>query len=112
WQAMREEVLKTFPPSPGLPANSGAYLHQVDEIYASDAYNSLSIEGYKVNAQLIERVRSGNWNPDAIESDRNPRDALAARGYWQAFQSVKQSILQVLRTANAGTVADRDHTTW
>lgn len=112
WQAMREDILKIFPPPPGLPADSGAYLRQVDEIYVSDAYNSLSIEGYKVSAQLIERVRSGNWNPDTIKSDQSQRDALAARGYWQSFQSVKQSIEQVLRAANAGTVADRNHTTW
>lgn len=112
WQAMREPILEIFPPPPGVPADSDAYLKQVDEIYVSDAYNSLSIEGYKVSAQLIERVRSGNWNPDGVKSDQNQRDALAARGYWQAFQSVKQSILQVLRTANAGTAADRDHTSW
>lgn len=112
WQAMREDVLNIYPPPPGVTSDSEAYLRQVEEIYVSDAYNSLSIEGYKVSTQLIERVRSGNWHPDAIKSDQNQRDALAARGYWQAFQSVKQSILRVLRAGNAGTVGDRDHATW
>lgn len=112
WAAMREDVLKIFPAAPGLPGATAAYLKQIEEAYVSDAYNSLSIEGYKVSTDLIERVRSGNWNPDAIEGDGDHRDALAARGYWQAFQAVKQSIEKALRKENAGTIADRDHATW
>ncbi len=112
WAAMREDILKTFPAPPGLPKDPGAYMKQIEEIYVADAYNSLSIEGYKVSAELIERVRSGNWNPDSIKGDKDHRDALAARGYFQAFQTVKQSIEKVLRGENAGAVADKDHATW
>ena len=61
---------------------------------------------------MIERVRSGQWNPDSIKSDQSLRDALAARGYWQSFQSVRQSIEKVLRKDNAGRVAGADHTVW
>jgi hypothetical protein len=78
----------------------------------NDAYNSLSIEGYRVSNELIERVRSGAWNPDAIIGDREQHDALAARGYWQAFQSVRHSIEKVLQQESAGTVALTDHATW
>ncbi len=112
WARMREDVLKIFPPAPGLVKNRASYLKQVDEVYVSDAYNSLSIEGYKVSAELIERVRSGKWNPDSIKGDQDHRNALAARGYWQAFQSVKQSIEKVLRKQNAGKVAGKDHADW
>jgi uncharacterized membrane protein YkvA (DUF1232 family) len=112
WAQMREDVLRLFPDSPGLPRNFAAYLKQVDEVYVSDAYNSLSIEGYKVSAELIERVRSGQWNPDSIKGDQDHRDALAARGYWQSFQSVRKSIERVLRKNNAGLVAGQDHTVW
>ncbi len=112
WAAMREDILKTFPAPPGLPKDPGAYMKQIEEIYVADAYNSLSIEGYKVSAELIERVRSGTWNPDSIKGDKDHRDALAARGYFQAFQTVKQSIEKVLRGENAGAVADKDHATW
>lgn len=112
WTTMREEIVKIFPPPPGVEKDVDACLKRIDEIYASDAYNSLSIEGYKVSAELIERVRSGNWNPDAIKGDRDHRDTLAARGYWQAFQTGKNSAEKVLRGANAGVVADRDHATW
>ncbi len=57
-------------------------------------------------------MRSGNWNPHIEERDRENRDALAARGYWQAFQAVKQSLESVLRGDNPGAVADRDHPDW
>lgn len=112
WAQMRDDVLRLFPDAPGLPRNIASYMKQVDEVYVSDAYNSLSIEGYKVSAELIERVRSGQWNPDNIKSDQDHRDALAARGYWQSFQSVRKSIERVLRKDNAGLVAGQDHTVW
>lgn len=112
WARMREEVLRVFPAAPGRPKNTAAYLKQVEEIYVNDAYNSLSIEGYKVSAALIEKVRAGNWNPDTNKDDQDHRNALAARGYWQAFQAVEQSIKKVLGGENAGRVADRDHATW
>ncbi len=112
WANMREDVLQVFPPAPGVPQNASGYLKQVEEIYASDAYNSLSIEGYKVSAALIEKVRSGNWNPDKDADDQDQRNALAARGYWLAFQCVRQSIERVLGGENAGAVADQDHGAW
>jgi hypothetical protein len=112
WERMRGSVLQTFPAPPAKPKNIASYLREVDAIYVADAYNSLSIEGYRVSAELIERVRSGNWNPDAIEADRDQRNALAARGYWQAFQVVRQSVEKVLGGQNAGSVADKDHGIW
>jgi hypothetical protein len=112
WAAMREPVLKNFPAPPSLPKDATSYLKRVDDLYTSDAYHSLSIEGYRVSAELIERVRSGNLNPDTDKNDRENRNALAARGYWQAFQAVKQSLNSVLRGDNPGAVADRDHPSW
>ena len=112
WARMREDVLRIFRVAPGLPADAAAYLKKVEGIYVNDAYNSLSIEGYKVSAELIEKVRSGKWNPDTDKDDQDQRNALAARGYWQAFQAVKASIRKVLNGTNPGQVADRDHATW
>lgn len=112
WQKMREDALKNFPAPPGAPTDITAYLKHIDDVYVTDAYNSLSIEGYRVSAALIERVRSGDWNPDSSEADRSHRDALAARGYWQAFQRVKISVARVLKGENAGIVADTDHASW
>jgi hypothetical protein len=112
WARMRGDVLAVFPASPGLPSDATAYLKRVREGYVNDAYNSLSIEGYKVSAALIEKVRAGNWNPDNDRDDHDQRNALAARGYWQAFQAVERSIGNVLAGENAGRVADRDHAVW
>lgn len=112
WARMREDVRGIFPAAPGQPADAAAYLKRVEEIYVNDAYNSLSIEGYKVSTTLIERVRTGNWNPDTNKDDQDQRNAMAARGYWQAFQAVEQSIKKVLGGENAGRVADRYHATW
>jgi hypothetical protein len=112
WHQHRAQIIGRFPPPPGLPKNTKAYLKQVEDKYVTDAYNSLSIEGYRVSHDLIERVRIGNWDPDANAADRNHRDALAARGYWQAFQAVRQSVERILTGANPGVVADEDHGTW
>jgi hypothetical protein len=112
WAEMREPILKIFPPPQGIPSDIHSYMEHVQEIYVTDAYHSLSIEGYKVSRELIDRVRRGTWNPDSDEKDREHRDALAARGYWQAYQAVRESIKRVLKGENAGSVADQDHGTW
>lgn len=112
WEAMRGPIIECFPDSPGLPKDTGAYLKHVEEIYVTDAYHSLSIEGYRVSAALIERVRSGAWNPDENETDTENRNALAARGYWQAYQGVQESLEKILDGENPGTIADEDHSKW
>jgi len=112
WQQMREIVLETFPKAPGIPSDTDAYLKAVDEIYVEDAYHSLSIEGYRVSRELIERIRSGAWNPDGDSADRQQKDVMAAKGYYEAFQVVKASVRQVLHGADAGRVFERDHGAW
>ena len=112
WDAMRAQIGEAFPAAPGKPNDVAAYLAAVEENYVTDAYHSLSIEGYRVSPELIERVRSGAWNPDVDEADKEHRDALAARGYWQAYQAVRESVERVLGNANPGVVADEDHRTW
>jgi len=112
WETTRKRVLEVFPPPPGLPADHARYMHFVDEIYRSDAYHSLSIEGYRVTPELIERVRSGAWNPTQNEGDQKNRDALAARGYWQAFERVKRAVVQIIGGVNAGALVRTAHTEW
>jgi hypothetical protein len=112
WDAMRGPVLQAFPPPPGMPAKPDAYLKAVEDVYVNDAYHSLSIEGYRVSLALIERVRSGGWNPDGNPEDRENRNALAARGYYDAFQSAKASVEHVLRGKNPGDVAHDEHADW
>jgi hypothetical protein len=112
WATMRGPVLQSFPAPPAAHTDPATYLKQVEDIYRADAYHSLSIEGYRVSDALIERVRSGRWNPDNNEEDKRNRNTLAVRGYWQAFQRVKAAVERVLAGENAGTVADRVHPEW
>ena len=112
WHDMRAIVLKHFPNGPGLPDDQKKYLNSVDEIYVTDAYHSLSIERYNVTVELIEKVRSGNWDLEKNEEDRKQRDAMAARGYWQATQAVKTSIKRILSGSNSGITAQKDHADW
>ena len=112
WQDMRQVVIDNFPKSAGLPENAEAYLKQVDEYFSEDAYHSLSIEGYRVTQQLIELVKQGDWNPDANQADRDQKDAMAARGYYLAFEVVKNSIKAILDGKNAGEVVGNDHSAW
>jgi hypothetical protein len=112
WQEMRGVVIERFPPPPGRPADIGDYLKRVQDNYVTDAYHSLSIEGYRVSPELIERVRSGTWNPEADEQDREYKDGLAARGYWLAYQAVLKSLNRVLAGENPGLVADEEHGDW
>lgn len=112
WQTMREVVIETFPSPPAKTTTSNDYLKHVEDAYVEDAYHSLSIEGYQVSPELIEKVRSGKWNPEQSDQDRQHHDALAARGYFQAFRLVKKSVGKVLKGKNAGAIAKKDHGGW
>ena len=112
WTQMRREVVNHFPVAPGLPVDHAAYMEAVDEGYKSDAYHSLSIEGYRVTEELVERVANGNWNPEQHARDADARNAMAAHGYWRAFESVKESLRRILAGKNAGAVVRADHGTW
>lgn len=112
WHGMRERIMSVFPEAPGLPEDIDAYMRTVEEVYVDDAYHSLSIEGYRVSRELIARVRGGSWNPDGNDGDRAQRDAMAARGYYQAFEVVKSSVRKVLAGDNAGAIAEADHGDW
>lgn len=112
WNDMRIPIIKIFPAAPGLPADRNAYMKNVDRIYTTDAYHSLSIEKYRMTPELIEKVRAGGWDLFGNEDDKKQKDAMAARGYWQAFQQVEKSITKILDGVNAGEVADAEHGDW
>ena len=113
FRTMREPVLKVFK---GVKSRAVTvpekYLRQVAEIYQHDAYNSLSIEGYRVTPELIERIRLGQWNPDLNPQDQDQAGAMAAKGYWEAFRLVEKSVRRVLSGADAAVVAKSDYQDW
>jgi len=71
-------------------------LSELDEKYTQDAYHSLSIEGYQVTTELIEKIKHGKWNPAQNNEDRETREALAAKGYYEAFEALKAHIVEKL----------------
>ena len=109
WQNMREDVIANFT---RLKSNLSAkeFLERMETQYKLDAYHSLSIEGYRVTDELINKVKSGVWKPDG--EDMDSKNALAARGYWQAFQEVKKSVSDIFEGSNSAEVAERDLSVW
>ena len=86
------------------------FLGQLEAQYQRDAYQSLCSEGYRVTDELINKVRSGVWKPDGDDTDS--KNALAARGYWQAFRAVKKSVSDIFRGDNSADIAERDLPVW
>jgi hypothetical protein len=110
WKKMRPAVLEHFPQG-DKPTDIGRYMDSIEDIYQHDAYNSLSIEGYRVTPEIIERVRAGDWNPEQT-TDREHVAAMAAKGYFDAFQRVKQAVQDVLQGANPTTTAQSALQDW
>lgn len=110
WENMRGTVLSLFPEAPGMKADIEGYLKSVEEKYTEDAYHSLSIEGYKVSPELIAKVGAGDWKPES--EDKEQKNALVARGYYQAFQEVKHTISDILKGKNPGEAIEESHGNW
>ena len=112
WAAARATVLAELPEAKGLPKDHHAYLQAIDGVYKTDAYHSLSIEGYQVTPELIERVAAEAWDPDQVPSDRDDQNALAARGYWLAFQRVREAVRRILLSETGRQVVRTAHRDW
>lgn len=112
WHSMRQSVIQHFPSPPASPIDIQCYLVELEDKFVTDAYNSLSIEGYRVTHELIEHIRSGNWNPEHSDESKKHLDAMAAKGYWDAFQHVKRAVERVLKGDNPGDVLEATHTDW
>ncbi len=116
WQQMREEVITGFSiikPSFDFHSRSlNETLAKIDEVYIHDAYHSLSIEGYAVTPELIEKVSSGDWSPETITQDNDAKNALAARGYYDAFNQVKQSLTEAYKKEDLNYLIDVGITQW
>lgn len=110
WEKMRPAVIEHFPPA-SSSVNANNYLASMEDIYQHDAYNSLSIEGYRVTPEIIERVRAGAWDPDRAQ-DREHVAAMAAKGYFDSFQLVKQAVQDVLRGGDPATKAQAGLQDW
>ena len=111
WAKMREDIVRIFPKEPTLE-NTKKTLAIIEKLYVEDSYHSLSIEGYHVTPELIEKIQLGQWSPELDVSDGKQKDALAAKGYHGAFQEVVSSISKVLGGAESGKVFYDDIQNW
>ena len=111
WMKMREVVLRELKVEP-VHREAAEVMAMMDETYVKDSYNSLSIEGYKITEGLLERVRRGDWDPEKDEEDKERRNALAARGYYQAYQLLKESVASALAGEDAGEMYVKGHQAW
>lgn len=112
WKKMRQQVLGEKVAAPLADATLDEIISNMEENYVRDSYHSLSIEGYRVTEGLVEQVKSGNWDPKSSSQDADRKNALAARGYYQAFNAVKDSVQKVLDGATPGEVFATDHDVW
>ena len=112
WARMSRDALDCIDVAGRRIDDVEAYMEEIEERYVADALNSLSIEGYEVSEELIERVRSGAWNPEEHKDDADARNALAAKGYRLAFEEVKKDIRNILGGAPSGQLLSDRHQDW
>ena len=112
WNLMREEIVKIMPEAPGLGEEQSRTMDNIWETYKQDAYHSLSIEGYHVTEELIEKIGNGKWDPGHSDADKKHKDAMAAIGYFNSFQAVTKSIEKIFKNENPGQILENDLQTW
>ncbi len=113
WRLMREDVIEVFPTPPGVaPSEEKKFISVIMDRYRQDAYHSLSIEGYEVTEDLIHKIATGEWSPESKVKDRDQINAMAARGYFKAFQVVMKSVSKVIKNGHPGKVFEDDLQTW
>jgi Fic family protein len=113
WKRMRAPVVKAFAIPPGMsPGKEERVIKVILERYKHDAYHSLSIEGYEVTEDLIQKIEDGSWRPDADPKDHEQINAMAAKGYHEAFQRVLTSVRKTIAGSPAGEVFEDDLQDW
>jgi hypothetical protein len=65
-----------------------------------------------VTPELVQRVATGAWAPELVPADRDNRNALAARGYWLAFQHVRDAVKRILLRETTSKVVRAAHRDW
>lgn len=112
WEKMKKQIMSLGITLQFKSIDIDTVIANMEANYVKDSYHSLSIEGYRVTEGLIEKVRSGNWNPSDNSRDSEQRNALAARGYYQAFGAVKDSVRKIMTGGQPGKIVADDFPTW
>lgn len=112
WEKTRKTVIRLFPKPEISTERRVQLINQIDEVYSRDAYHSLSIEGYEVSEELIAKFASGAWNPDSSRQDNEWKNAMAAKGYYEAFQRVKITLHAMLAADNPVAILQKQFSDW
>lgn len=114
WTTMRTRVAAIFDAVPRMAKdNVEQLIEDIETRYVADAYHSLSIEGYRVTDEVIEKVMKGDWNPVTDPQDVQTRDAMAAKGYFETHRKVLELVREVLsKHASPAAHLKRDFHLW
>lgn len=114
WSSMREVVIARFDTVPRHEIGDiDQIIRDIEARYVADAYHSLSIEGYRVTDELIQRVMQGDWNPLTNPQNQNTRDAMAAKGYFETHKKVVDLIRESLASVQfSGALLKRNFSQW
>lgn len=117
WEQHRETVAACRPDGGTVDVSPADYLAQVQAIRTEDAYHSLSIERYRVTPELIRKVADEGWDPIHDAGDQKQVAAMAAKGYLDAFELVRDAAAQAYahRTDTPGLAAQlfaEQHQAW
>lgn len=117
WAQHRETVAACRPAQATLDLSPADYLARVQAIRSEDAYHSLSIERYRVTPELIRKIAEEAWDPINNPADQKQVAAMAAKGYLDAFELVRDAAAQAYaqRTSNPGLAAQlfaTQHQAW
>lgn len=113
WKLMRQPIVDLFPKPPGIsPAKADLAIKIILDRYKHDAYHSLSIEGYEVTEDLIQKIADGAWSPNTDLQDQEQINAMAAKGYFEAFKEILDSVRRTIAGESAGKVFEEDLQNW
>ncbi len=108
WGKHRNVVLANKPAVDPINTPLNHYLNSIESLKIEDTYHSLSIERYRVTPELIQKIADNQWNYDSPE-DKQHIEAMAAKGYLQAFNLVKANAGQAYEHSRTATGLFVDH---
>lgn len=116
WRRLSLQLSETVTPKPPCPVIAARDFSQVTAsikaIYVHDAYNSLSIESYRVTTELIERIARGEFSPEENGEDAKNAAAMAALGYFESHSRVLASLERVSGGGDAVSEAESNFSIW
>lgn len=117
WEKHAPAVRGLAPQLPAQPPSPPEYAGNLEAVKVLDAYHSLSIERYRVTPELIARVASGQWSPAQNPQDKQQVDAMAAKGYLEAFNLISAQAVDAYAQRdnpdfNAGRLFVSEHRIW